>query len=141
MLCEDIMKKNVHWVAPDSSVRTAAEKMRDENIGFLPVCDESRKIVGTLTDRDLTIRALASDLKGETPVQDVMTKEVVTCSLSDDVKTAQTVMAEHKKSRIICVDAGGGLAGVISLSDLGQHDPSSRTARTLRDVSQREARS
>lgn len=134
------MKKDVQWVTPRTSVREAAEKMRDENIGFLPVCDESRKIVGTITDRDLAIRVLANNLPAQGPVRDVMTEEVVSCSQSDDLKTAQTVMSERKKSRIICVDGGGGLAGVISLSDLGKHDPSTRTVRTLRKVTQREAR-
>ena len=68
-----------------------------------------------------------------------MTKEAVSCSADDDLKTAQTVMGERKKSRIICVDDRGDLAGVISLSDLGKYDESTRPLRTLRKVTSRAA--
>jgi CBS domain-containing protein len=126
-------------VSPDTDLATAAKKMRDENVGFLPVCDESKKVVGTLTDRDLAIRVVAGSLTSQVPVRDVMTREAVTCRADDDLKTAQTVMGERKKSRIICVDEKGDLCGVISLSDLGKYDQSSRTARTMRKVTSREA--
>ncbi len=138
MKCEEVMKTKIHWVSPQTSVAAAAQKMRDENVGFLPVCDQSKKVVGTLTDRDLAIRVVANNLNGQVPVRDVMTEEVVTCNVKDDLKTAQTVMGERKKSRIICVDDRGDLAGVISLSDLGKHDPTTRTVQTMRKVTQRE---
>ncbi len=140
MKCQEVMKKNVHCVTPQTTVAAAAQKMRDENVGFLPVCDESKKVLGTLTDRDLAIRVVAGSLTSQVPVRDVMTEEVVTCRADDDLKTAQTVMGERKKSRIICVDERGDLAGVISLSDLGKYDESTRTLRTMRKVTSREAR-
>ncbi|HZA49460.1 MAG TPA: CBS domain-containing protein, partial [Myxococcaceae bacterium] len=59
MRCEEIMKKDVECVSPQDTVQAAAKRMRDENIGFLPVCDQSKKVQGTVTDRDLAIRVLA----------------------------------------------------------------------------------
>ena len=59
MRCEAIMKRDVECITPQSTVQDAAELMRDEGIGFLPVCDASRKALGTVTDRDLVLRVLA----------------------------------------------------------------------------------
>ena len=62
MLCQEIMKHPVKWVAQDDTARTAARVMREENIGFLPVCDRSGRVLGTVTDRDLAIRLVAEGL-------------------------------------------------------------------------------
>ena len=59
MRCREIMKSDVECVEPRATVQDAARRMRDEEIGFLPVCDDSMKVLGTVTDRDLTIRVLA----------------------------------------------------------------------------------
>lgn len=140
MLCEEIMKDDVQCVSPVDSVEDAARRMRDEGVGFLPVCDESRQVLGTLTDRDIVIRAVADGLPGLTAVEEVMSSEVVACSIKDDVEVAQQLMAENRKSRIICLDADGRLAGVISLSDIAQLEQGAGAADTLRQVSEREAR-
>jgi CBS domain-containing protein len=134
------MKRNVAYVSPQDTVETAATRMRDDNIGFLPVCDATNKVVGTVTDRDLTIRVLAERRVGSTPIDDVLTREVIACRPEDDLDKAEELMAKHHKSRIMCVDAAGRLLGVISLSDIAQEEPGARTAQTLRQVSQREAR-
>ena len=60
MLCEELMKREVECVLPHESVQAAARKMVEANIGFLPVCDESGKVLGTLTDRDVTVRLVAA---------------------------------------------------------------------------------
>ena len=134
------MKRTIACVSPDASVQTAAAKMRDENVGFLPICDPEMRVLGTITDRDLAIRVLADARPATTPVSDVFTHEVVACRSEDDLRRAEELMSEHQKSRIMCVDADGRLAGVISLSDVAQWETGSRAAQTLRDVSQREAR-
>jgi CBS domain-containing protein len=136
MLCEDIMKTDVECCSPVDTIEDAARKMRDENLGFLPVCDESKQVLGTITDRDIAIRAVAESLPSTTPVEDVMTGEVVSCSPKDSLETALQLMAENHKSRIMCLDDEGRLVGVISLSDIAQlvGDASD----TLRQVSDRE---
>ena len=140
MRCEEIMKRNVECVSPRDTAEDAACKMRDANVGFLPVCDQSGKVLGTVTDRDLALRIVAEAKDCGTLLEDVMTREVVSCRPGDDLRDAQTTMAEHEKSRIMCLDQDGRLQGVISLSDIAQHETGERAAETLRDVSEREAR-
>lgn len=140
MQCEEIMKKDVECVSPRDSVQDAAVRMRDDNIGFLPVCDQSKKVLGTLTDRDIAIRVVAAQKPASTLVEDVMTDEVVACQPKDDIGDAERAMAKSHKSRIMCVDEGGRLLGVISLSDIAQHESGETASETLRGISEREAR-
>jgi CBS domain-containing protein len=134
------MKRDVKCLNMHDTVHTAARAMQDFNIGFLPVCDEQQHVVGTVTDRDLAVRVLGANLTASTPIADVMTRDVVSCRAGDDLHDAEQQMASHRKSRLVIVDDGGRLCGVISLSDIAQFEKSARAADTLRKVSEREAR-
>jgi len=138
MRCEEIMKRNPECLMESDTIRTAATKMRDENIGFLPVCDRNKKVLGTLTDRDIAIRVVAGGKPLDSKVTDVMTKQVVCAKPSDDVNRVAQLMAQQKKSRIMVCDERGILLGVISLSDLAERD-ADQAAQTMRQVSEREA--
>lgn len=140
MRCEEIMKRDVHCTSPNQSAEVAARRMRDQNVGFLPVCDDSGRVVGAVTDRDLTTRVMAEGRPGQTPVEIVMSREVIACRKEDDVQHAEELMARHRKSRIMCIDEDERLVGVISLSDIAQHERGSRASDTLRQVSAREVR-
>jgi CBS domain-containing protein len=140
MMCQDVMKSTVKCVAPTTTVEDAAVMMRDEGIGFLPVCDVSRRVIGTITDRDITVRAVAGREPTDQPVENFMTKSVVACRPSDDLAYAQELMSQEKVSRIMCVDELGILEGIISLSDIAQLEDGARASATLRNVSDREAR-
>lgn len=139
MRCEEIMKRSVECVTTKDTVQDAARKMRDDNIGFLPVCENGTKVLGTITDRDIAIRVCADDrAASKTKIGDVMTREVVGCRPSDDIARAEELMGKHHKSRMLCIDDGGKLVGVISLSDIAQHQADGG-AQTLREVTTREA--
>lgn len=138
MKCEELMKRAVESITPKDTVQTAAVRMRDRNIGFLPICDESSVVLGTVTDRDLAIRVLAEGLGPDTIVEEIFSGELIACRPEDDVSKAQELMARFKKSRIVVTDPEGKLVGIISLSDLAQRLPDSH--QTLRDISEREAR-
>jgi CBS domain-containing protein len=141
MRAEEIMKKDVECLLEQDTIQQASRRMRDYNIGFLPVCDAQGRAIGTLTDRDIAIRVCAEDrLPGATNVSEVMTREVVTCKLGDDLRECEKKMAEHKKSRIMVTDANDKLVGVISLSDIAEKEPGDLAAKTLREVASREAR-
>ena len=140
MLCQDVMKVDLKCVSPQTTLGDAAIIMRDEGVGFLPVCDAAHQVLGTLTDRDITIRAVASSAASDQPVDSFMTRNVVACRSTDDLFRAQELMSQEKVSRIMCVDEDGGLEGVISLSDIAQLERGARAATTLQDVSDREAR-
>ena len=139
MRCEQVMKRDVEFVTGSNTVQIAAQKMRNANVGFLPVCDASKNVIGTITDRDLAIRIVADAKPGTTLISDVMSKDVVACRPADDLTRAQELMSSRKKSRMLVTDESGKLLGVISLSDVAQHD-GSRAAETLKSVSGRETR-
>lgn len=138
MLCKEIMRKPVECTNEDESAYAAARRMRDANVGFLPVCAENNEVLGVLTDRDLAMRVVAEGLKpGKVRVADIMTRMVIWCRASDEIRLAQQLMAEHHRSRIVVLDDARGLAGVISLSDIAAlGEPFA--AETLREVSRRE---
>jgi CBS domain-containing protein len=139
MRCEELMKKDVITVSPQDSVLQAARYMKDQNIGFIPVCDQDKKVVGTLTDRDITIRVVAESKDFNTKVDSIMSKDVVSCRPTDDLEQAELLMMDKQKSRIVCLDDQGKLAGVISLSDIAQAESGDKASDVLRDVSEREA--
>jgi CBS domain-containing protein len=140
MLCREIMKDNVMCATTQATVADAAVVMRDEEIGFLPVCDVERNVVGTLTDRDIVIRVVAAGESTDQSVESFMTREVVACRSDDEVAVAQDLMSDLQVSRIICLSDEGLLEGVISLSDIAQVADGADASATLRDVSAREAR-
>src|SRR5512140_2549993 len=104
MQCREVMTRNVDCLSPHDTVQAAAQRMHEEDVGFLPVCDQSRKVVGTVTDRDLAVRVLAAGQPLDTPVSRVMTREVIACGPDDGLNRAEDLMAKHQKSRIMCVD-------------------------------------
>jgi CBS domain-containing protein len=138
MLCSEIMKSEIECLSPGDTADLAARKMRDHNVGFLPVLDDSLRAVGTITDRDIAVRLVASNLPLVTPVADLMSSDLVSCRPSDDVRSAEQLMGLHRVSRILCVEEDGVLAGVISLSDIAQHESPVVAAQTLREVTARE---
>jgi CBS domain-containing protein len=139
MLCLYLMKSDVECVSPETTIRDAARRMRDTNVGFLPVCDESMRAIGALTDRDIAIRAMADSLPPTTRVKDVLTSEVIACRPDDDIESARDLMTRHQKSRIMCISSSGRIEGVISLSDIVQFDAEGG-AQALREIAARESR-
>ncbi|MCO5164745.1 MAG: CBS domain-containing protein [Planctomycetes bacterium] len=134
------MKRNPECVRPQDSIHEAARLMRDKGIGFLPVCDEEEKVLGTITDRDIVIRAVADNRPLQsTTCEDIMSREVVCCRPDDDLSDCEDAMASRRKSRIMICDDDGRLVGVISLSDIAQHERSRKTGKTLQKVTAREA--
>jgi CBS domain-containing protein len=140
MLCRELMKGDVLCAKAETTVAQAAALMRDERIGFLPICDGARNVVGTLTDRDIAVRVVAENESANQPVERFMTPDVVVCRSDDDLSVAQDLMGEMQVARIVCVNEDGELDGVISLSDIAQVSDAADAMATLRSVTVREAR-
>ncbi|ABC83065.1 CBS domain-containing protein [Anaeromyxobacter dehalogenans] len=102
------------------SVRDCAALMRDEEIGFVPVCNDAGEPVGAITDRDLAIRVLAEGRSADEQVSSCMTREVVACRLGDDLRDAEQLMRQRQLSRVMVCDDDGRLRGVISLADIAE---------------------
>ncbi len=138
MLCKDMMKRPVETIQPHESVQTAAQRMRDANIGLLPVCDARGQLVGVITDRDIVVRLCADGgSPTDTAIERVMSPQVIRCSSNDDVHVAEDLMMRERKSRIVVTDDRDRPAGVISLSDVAGQAPA-EAARVLRHVAARE---
>ncbi|HEY6562701.1 MAG TPA: CBS domain-containing protein [Polyangiaceae bacterium] len=132
-----IMSTEVEVLAPDTSIQQAAERMRRHDIGMLPVCNGSR-ILGTLTDRDITIRATAEgkDPK-QTTVSDVMsTGDVCFCYADDDVKVVAKTMRDRQIRRMPVVDREKNLVGIVSLADIALHSDDRTAGDALEGISQ-----
>lgn len=139
MRCRELMKQDVMSVHLTDTIQRAAQLMRDEDIGFLPVVEESGKLVGTLTDRDIAIRVSADDRSSsQTAVGDVCTRQVISCAPDDDIRKCAELMSIHKKSRIPVCDRDGAVLGIVSLSDIAQYVPAKDAGATLREVTTRE---
>jgi CBS domain-containing protein len=118
MKVKDVMTKLVEFVRPETTVQEAAGKMKDLNVGPIPVC-EGERVLGILTDRDIVVRAVAEGRDARTTrVQDVMTRDVVCCTEDDDVKDAARLMKDHQIRRIVVITASKKLAGIVSLGDI-----------------------
>jgi CBS domain-containing protein len=118
MHIKDIMTRSVECISSDASIREAAEKMRNLNVGTLPVMDRDR-LVGMITDRDITVRAVAQGIGGTVgQVRDVMTPEIMFCFENEEVSNAAQLMKERKVRRLIVLDVAHKLVGILSLGDL-----------------------
>jgi CBS domain-containing protein len=139
MRCDELMATDLKIMKPGSSVADAARVMRDANVGFLPICDDSDALVGVLTDRDITVRVVAEGRPASTPLEEVMTEEVVTCRPDDDLERAEELMRVNQKARVVVVDEDGQVAGVLSYADIAQYDDERRAGEVLSDITEREA--
>lgn len=140
MRCGDIMKRDIVWCWGTEPVSQVALRMRDHGVGFVPVCEGSGQVIGTVTDRDLAVRVLAQELSPRVPVETVMSVRVLTCKPWDPLGAAEDRMMRHRKSRIVVVDEYGRPIGVISLSDIAEAERPPRAGEVFRAVAQREAR-
>ncbi len=120
MKIKDVMTKSADWISPDTTLAQAAQKMQSEDIGFLPV-GENDKLIGSVTDRDIVIRAVAQGKDpNTTKVRDVMTAKMYYCFDDQSVDEICDNMADIKVRRLPVVNRDKRLVGVVSLGDLSQ---------------------
>jgi CBS domain-containing protein len=120
MKVQDIMTRDVERIDPDTPIGKAADKMRDLDIGFLPICDNDR-LVGTVTDRDITIRSVAQGRDPRlAPVREIMSQQVFYCYEDDDVEKVGRYMQEKEVRRMLILNRQKRLVGVVSIGDLAK---------------------
>ena len=128
MRLKDIMNADPVVLSPETPLKEAARRMRDLDSGVMPVGERDR-LVGMLTDHDITVRATAEGKDpNTTPVREAMTPDVVSCFEDDDIGLAARKMEEHQIRRLIVLDRDQRLVGIASLGDLAVHAPSDRLA-------------
>jgi CBS domain-containing protein len=136
MLLRDVMTRTVEEVAPQASLAEAAQKMRTLDVGALPVCENDR-LIGILTDRDITIRAVAEGCDPNvTPVWQAMTRDVAWCRDDEDVRRACQIMEDRQIRRLLVCDGDEQPVGIVSLGDLATRGRDQRkSGEVLEEVS------
>jgi CBS domain-containing protein len=137
MQLKDVMTPGVEVIAPEASIYEAATKMCHLDIGPLPVCDGER-LIGMLTDRDITVRAVAAGRDPlTTHVRDVMTPDVVYGFDDQDVQDAARLMEQYQIRRLPVLNRSKQLVGMVALGDLAVHAGTQPvTAEVLEQVSE-----
>jgi CBS domain-containing protein len=138
--CNEVMTKNPVCCLPTDLVSKAAELMKSKDIGPVPIIEneQTRKLVGIVTDRDLALKIVAEgrDPKS-TKTEAVMTRKVVTCRAEDDLQKALDAMSGHKLRRIPVVDNDNAIVGIIAQADVATRvDQPEKTAAMVRGISQ-----
>jgi CBS domain-containing protein len=131
----DIMTKNVDFVTPLDNVYEVAVKMKNDDVGVIPVC-ENDQLIGVITDRDIVIRGVAEKRPGSTQVTDIMSEDLYTASPDMDVEEAAELMADKQIRRLPVVE-NNKLVGIVSLGDLAVRKKSDNAAgQALSEVSE-----
>ena len=118
MQIRQILTHSVETVSPDTRIQEVARKMKELDIGAVPVCS-GRRLLGLITDRDIAVRAIAEGRDpSEMAVSEAMTEEVIFCYEDQDVEEARRLMEQYRIRRLPVVDEQDQLVGIVSLGDL-----------------------
>jgi CBS domain-containing protein len=127
MLVSEVMTRDVKVADPEMSIGAAAKIMEEIDAGFLPV-GENDRLVGTITDRDIAIRAIGHGMGPETKVREIMSKNVKYCFEDEDISGVAANMADVQVRRLPVVNRDKRLVGVLSLGDLAVETTTQREA-------------
>jgi len=135
MQVSEIISRDVETIDPAATVREAAQRMRSMDVGSLPVCDGAH-LLGMITDRDITIRAIADGRDpAQTPVRDAMTPNVEYVFEDDDVQRAAQIMQDKQIRRLPVVSRDKKLVGIVALGDIARTGDDRLSGNALQDIS------
>jgi CBS domain-containing protein len=134
MRTEEAMHPGVRWIGPETDLRTIARIMKEEDIGALPV-GENDRLIGMVTDRDITLRALANghDISTLT-ARDVMTKDIIYCRTTESVEDAIHLMESKKIRRLPVINEQKRMVGMLSLGDISHCSSQELTGELVKAV-------
>ena len=133
MKVAECMTQDVQTVAPDQPIQEAARFMLSADAGAMPV-SEGDRLVGIVTDRDITVRAVAEGLGPDTPVRDVMSGDLLFCRADDDIGDVAIRMSESQIRRLPVLGQDEKLVGIVSLADISRSDQSQAASVALEGV-------
>ena len=136
----DVMTKDLVYASPQDTVSHVAQLMKREDIGPVLIVDneESKRLVGIVTDRDLALKVVAEGRDPQTTtVEEVMSRKLITCRPDDDIENAMKAMAQYQLRRIPVVDDDNRLVGIISQADVATRvDEPEKTAEVVKEISE-----
>ena len=137
--CKDIMTKDLVTATSENTVAEVARLMKTEDIGPVLIVDneQSKTLVGILTDRDIVLKVIAEGKDANTRVGEVMSKKLVTCRADDNVDVAMKAMAQYQLRRIPVVEENMRLVGIISQADLATRvNEPEKTGEMVKEISE-----
>lgn len=134
MKVRDVMSKDVQVARPGDTLQDVASRMASGDFGFMPVADGD-KLIGTITDRDIVIRAVAGGAGGSSPVVEYISRDAKTAYADDDLKTVLEAMGDKQIRRLPVLDKDDRLVGVVSLGDLSTRVKEKYAGEALEDIS------
>ena len=137
MLIGEVMTTNAEVIDFNASLVEAASKMKNLDVGLIPVCDGD-KLRGTITDRDITVRGVAEGYDpSKTKVADIMSTDLACCYEEDEIDAALDLMEKRQIRRLPVISTEKRLVGIVSLGDLAlRTGKKARLGETLEEVSQ-----
>ncbi|MDC3416505.1 CBS domain-containing protein [Aquibacillus salsiterrae] len=133
---KDIMSTDISFCTPNDSIVDAAKRMRDINVGAIPICSSNKELLGMVTDRDIVIRAVADGKIENVKISQVMSNELISVEPGTSIQEASDLMARHQIRRLPVVERGE-IVGMIALGDLALEDKSNEAAgRALEEISE-----
>jgi CBS domain-containing protein len=141
MKIRDVMTENPTCCLPTDTAQKVAAILRDQNIGSLPVVEdqESRVLVGMITDRDLCCSVLADGLDAKsTQIAKYVSVTPVTCREGENLDVCEKAMQEHQVRRIPIIDGEHRVIGIVSQADLALKDKPEKVSKTVAEISKPE---
>ena len=136
MRVSEAMTRDVRVANPGQSIREVARMMDEIDAGALPV-GENDRLVGMITDRDIAVRAVAQGKGPDTPVRDVMSREVKYCYEDEDLEHVAENMGELQVRRLPVVNRDKRLVGIVALGDIARSEDHGTTGQVTEQVSKR----
>ena len=134
MKVREVMTSDVQVARPTDTIQNVAQQMAQLDVGSMPVCD-GRRIQGMVTDRDITVRAVAQGLQADTPVTQVMTGNLEYVMADDDLDQAHDKMSAAHVRRLPVVDQNQELVGIVAMADLARQDSDKEVGATVEEIS------
>ncbi|MFA9480422.1 CBS domain-containing protein [Phycisphaerales bacterium AB-hyl4] len=138
MQASEMMTTSIHCCTPTTRVADAAKKMKEHDIGAIPIVESEsrRKLIGMLTDRDIVVRLVAESMNPlECDVEDAMTGQTFSVTPETSEEEVCQLMEEHQVRRVPVVDNEGNCLGIISQADIARRATEHETAELLKDIS------
>lgn len=118
MNAKDVMSKKPEYLTPTTTLKQAADQMRTHDYGFLPI-GENDRLIGAVTDRDITIRAVAEGRDpNRTTLREIMSKRIYFCQETDNLESVAQKMEKLQVRRLVVLDKNKRMTGIISLGDI-----------------------
>lgn len=135
MFIQEVMSRNIVCTDPDEKIGVVAKKMKEQDIGALPVCKDG-KLLGIVTDRDIVVRGLTDGLEIiDLSVRQVMSSQPVWTTHTASIEDAVRLMELKQIRRLPVMDREGNLVGMLSLSDIATHTSHELSGEALRAIS------